>query len=152
MIATNDDDNCFCRMVDQQKVFMPYSQPESLPEILTITNLWHAMSRVWTCTESEFRLCWMKLWSSDNRRLRLQKCKQHGESRGKEQYKLSSERQSFGTNVNGKGNWNQIFGGKLLGTSQETEEVEIVVFFPFDLYMFFCKRPSLVPTSISFLF
>ena len=75
MIATNDDDNCFCRMVDQQKVFMPYSQPESLPEILTITNLWHAMSRVWTCTESEFRLCWMKLWSSDNRRLRLQKCK-----------------------------------------------------------------------------
>ena len=26
----------------------------------------HAASRIWTCTEPEFRLCWMKLCSSDN--------------------------------------------------------------------------------------
>ena len=39
---------------------------ESLSEILTIANLWHAASRIWTCTELEFRLNWMKLCSSDN--------------------------------------------------------------------------------------
>ena len=37
-----------------------------LSEILTIANLWHAASRVWTCAEPEFRLSWMKLCSSDN--------------------------------------------------------------------------------------
>ena len=41
-------------------------QPGPLSEILTITNLRHAASRIWTCTESEFRLCWMKLCSSNN--------------------------------------------------------------------------------------
>ena len=35
-------------------------------EILTIANLWHAVSSIWTCTEPKFRLCWMKLCSSDN--------------------------------------------------------------------------------------
>ena len=35
-------------------------------EILTIANLRHATSRVWTCAEPEFRLSWMKLCSSDN--------------------------------------------------------------------------------------
>ena len=34
--------------------------------ILTIANLWHAASRIWTCAEPEFRLTWMKLLSSDN--------------------------------------------------------------------------------------
>ena len=58
--------NCFCRMIDRQKALMPYFQPGPLSEILTIANLWHAASRVWTCTESEFRLCLMKLCSSDN--------------------------------------------------------------------------------------
>ena len=40
--------------------------PGSLSEILTIANLRHAASRVWTCAESEFRLCWKKLCSRDN--------------------------------------------------------------------------------------
>ena len=56
--------NCFCGMVDQQK--MSYFQPGPLPEILTIANLWIAASRIWTYAEPEFRVCWMKLCSSDN--------------------------------------------------------------------------------------
>ena len=44
----------------------PYFQPGPLSEILTIANLQHAASRVWTCAEPEFRLSWMKLCSSDN--------------------------------------------------------------------------------------
>ena len=43
-----------------------YFQPGPLSEILTISNLQHATSRIWTCAEPEFRLCWMKLCSSDN--------------------------------------------------------------------------------------
>ena len=58
--------NCFCRMVDWRKAFTPYSQLWPLSEILTIANLWHIASRVWTCAESESRLCWIKLCSSDN--------------------------------------------------------------------------------------
>ena len=57
--------NCFCGMVDQRKA-EPYFQPGLLSEIVTIANLRHATSRVWTCAESEFRLWWMKLYSSDN--------------------------------------------------------------------------------------
>ena len=48
--------NCFCRMADRRKV----------SKILTIGNLRHAASRIWTCLESEFRLCWTKLYSSDD--------------------------------------------------------------------------------------
>ena len=66
--------NCFCGMVDRRKVFMPYFQPGPLSEILTIANLWHAISRVWTCTESEFRFCWMKLCSSDNHYTMVPRC------------------------------------------------------------------------------
>ena len=43
-----------------------YNQPRPLSEILTIANLRHAVSRIWTCAETEFRLSWMKLCSSDN--------------------------------------------------------------------------------------
>ena len=32
---------------------------------LTILNLWHVASRTWICAKPEFRLCWMKLCSSD---------------------------------------------------------------------------------------
>ena len=60
--------NCFCGMVDRRKAFMPYFQPEPLSEILTIANLRHTANRVWTCAESEFRLCRMKLCSSDRAR------------------------------------------------------------------------------------
>ena len=59
----DDDDKLFCGMVDQRKAF---GQPGPSSEILTIASLQHAASRVWTCTESEFRLSWMKLCSSDN--------------------------------------------------------------------------------------
>ena len=44
----------------------PYFQPRPLSEILTIANHQHAASSTWTCAEPEFRLCWMKLCSSDN--------------------------------------------------------------------------------------
>ena len=40
--------------------------PGPLSEILTIANLPHAASRVWTCTEPKFRLSWIMLCSSDN--------------------------------------------------------------------------------------
>ena len=58
--------NCFCEMVDRRKAFTTYFQLGPLSEILTIANLRHAASRVWTCTEIEFRLCWTKMRSSDN--------------------------------------------------------------------------------------
>ena len=44
----------------------PYFQWDRLSEILTITNLQHAVSRIWTWAEPEFRLCWMKVCSSDS--------------------------------------------------------------------------------------
>ena len=44
----------------------PYFQPGPLPGILTLVNLRHAASRVWACTEPEFRLSWIKLCSRDN--------------------------------------------------------------------------------------
>ena len=44
----------------------PYFQWDRLSEILTITNLQHAVSRIWTSAEPEFRLCWMKVCSSDS--------------------------------------------------------------------------------------
>ena len=43
-----------------------YLQSRPLSGILTITYLWHATSRIWTCAEPEFRLNWTKLYSSDN--------------------------------------------------------------------------------------
>ena len=53
-------------MMNWMKGIKLYFQPGPLSEILTITNLWHTASRIWTCSEPEFRLCWMKLCSSDN--------------------------------------------------------------------------------------
>ena len=41
-------------------------QPGPLSELFTIANLQHTASRISTCTEPEFRLCCMKLCSSDN--------------------------------------------------------------------------------------
>ena len=57
--------NCFCGMVDRRKVFSLIFSWDHC-QILTIANLRHAASRVWTCAESEFRLSWMKLCNSDN--------------------------------------------------------------------------------------
>ena len=55
----------FWGMVDRQIAFTPYFQLVPLPEVLTIANLRHAASKIWTCAESDFRLCWMKLCYSD---------------------------------------------------------------------------------------
>ena len=56
---------CFCGLVDWPKVFSLISSQDHCQRSF-IANLWHSMSRVWTCTEPEFRLSWMKLCSSDN--------------------------------------------------------------------------------------
>ena len=58
--------NCFCGIVDRRKVFSLISSRHQRSEILTIANLRHAASRIWTCTEPEFRLYLMKLCISDN--------------------------------------------------------------------------------------
>ena len=58
--------SCFCGMVDQRKTFTPYFHPGPLSEILTIANLCHSARRIWTYAESEFRLCWIEMCSSDN--------------------------------------------------------------------------------------
>ena len=48
--------NCFCGIADRGKA----------SEILTIANLQHATSKIWTSAEPEFRVCWIKLCSCDN--------------------------------------------------------------------------------------
>ena len=48
---------CFRGMVHRQKTFSLNTRSEPLSEILPIVNLRHAMSRILTCTEPEFRLC-----------------------------------------------------------------------------------------------
>ena len=45
-----------------KKGVKPYFQPGPLSEILTIANLWHATSRIWTCVRALLKVC-----SSDNR-------------------------------------------------------------------------------------
>ena len=49
-----------------EKLSVAFFQLGLLSEILIITNLWYAVSRIWTWAEPEFRLWWMKLCSSDN--------------------------------------------------------------------------------------
>ena len=59
--------NCFCGMVDRWKALsLTYFQSGPLSGILTIANRRHVTSWVWTFTEPEFRLIWMKLRRSDN--------------------------------------------------------------------------------------
>ena len=41
-------------------------QSAPLSKVLTIANLWHAASSIWTSNQPEFRLSWMKLCISDN--------------------------------------------------------------------------------------
>ena len=45
---------------------MPYFQLRPLPEIFTIANLEHALSKIRTCAWAEFRLYLMTLCSSGN--------------------------------------------------------------------------------------
>ena len=44
----------------------PHFQLRVLSEIPTIANFQHAVSWIWTCAETEFRICWIRLFSSDN--------------------------------------------------------------------------------------
>ena len=65
MFDMNDDDELFLWSGWPTKGVKPYFQPGPLLEILTIPNLRQATSRIWTCAETQFRLYWMKLCSSD---------------------------------------------------------------------------------------
>ena len=51
---------------ERRLVLFPAGTIVIVGTIFTIANLRHAVSRVWTCTEPEFRLSWMELSSSDN--------------------------------------------------------------------------------------
>ena len=66
MMKMINDEELFLRYCWPTKGVYFYFQPGPLSEILTIANLRHAASRVWTCAEPEFRLSWMKLCGSDN--------------------------------------------------------------------------------------
>ena len=57
--------NCFVVWLTDERRLV-YFRSDPLPEILTIANLQHAACRTWTSMEPKFRLCWMKLCSSDN--------------------------------------------------------------------------------------
>ena len=59
-------DELFLRNGWPTKGVKPYFQLRPLSVILTIANLQHPASRIWAYAEPEFRLCWMKLYSSDN--------------------------------------------------------------------------------------
>ena len=48
------------------KDVQPYFHRGLLSEILTIANLRHVASRIWTCAEPEFRLSWIKLCGSNS--------------------------------------------------------------------------------------
>ena len=59
--------NCFVVWLPgERRLRRDYFQPEPSSEVFTIGDLRHAASRVWTCEESELKLCWMKLCSNDN--------------------------------------------------------------------------------------
>ena len=62
----DDDDELFLRNGWPKKGVKSYFQPGLLSEILTIANLWYTANRILTCAEPGFRLCWMKLDSSNN--------------------------------------------------------------------------------------
>ena len=59
----DDDEFCFCGIFHQWKEFRFIS---SRTIFLTIANLRHVLSRIWTCAEPDFRFYWMKLWCSDD--------------------------------------------------------------------------------------
>ena len=65
-MLNDDDDELFLWYGWPTKGVQPYFQLGLLSEILTIANLRHAASRIWTCAEPELRLSWMKLCRSDN--------------------------------------------------------------------------------------
>ena len=56
----NDDD------VDDDELFLWYGPAGTMSKILTMANLRHAANMIWTGAESEFRLCYINLHSTDN--------------------------------------------------------------------------------------
>ena len=62
----SDGDELFLWYGWPTKGVSPYFQPGPLSEILTISSLWHTVSRILTFSEPVFRLCWIKLCSNDN--------------------------------------------------------------------------------------
>ena len=62
----DDHDKLFLWYGRPTKGVWAYFQREPLSEILTVANLRHAASRISTCAEPEFRICSMKLNSSDH--------------------------------------------------------------------------------------
>ena len=62
--------DCFCGMVDRRKALSrDYCQRFSLSP-----NAWQAMRGIWTCAKTEFKLCWMKLCSSNKHYNTAQRC------------------------------------------------------------------------------
>ena len=55
----------FCGMADQRKTFSLISSQDHSQRYLP-SRIFGTPSRIWTCAEPEFRLCWMKFCSSDN--------------------------------------------------------------------------------------
>ena len=61
----DDDDELFFGIVDWQKGFSLISNQDHC-ERPSHSNSPTALSRHWICTEPEFSLCWMRLYSSDS--------------------------------------------------------------------------------------
>ena len=57
--------NCFCGMVDRRKTFSLLFRRGHCQRSLPSQSPTH-LEQVWTCTEPEFWLSWMKLYSCDN--------------------------------------------------------------------------------------
>ena len=68
---TADDHELFLRNSWPTKSIIKFHfQLEPLSEILPIANLRHAVSSIWNCAEHNFRLCIMKVCSSDNHNIK----------------------------------------------------------------------------------
>ena len=57
----------FLGMVDWRKTLNVFFSQNDCCRVLSIANLRHTTKRIFPCAEPEFRFCWMKLYSSDNR-------------------------------------------------------------------------------------
>ena len=62
----NDEDDVFFFVVKVTLIMMKMMYFLLWYGFCGIANIQHAASRIWTGTEPEFWLCWMKFWSSDN--------------------------------------------------------------------------------------
>ena len=58
--------NCFGVMVDIQKTISLISSQHNCQRFSSFANLPHPASRIWTCAERGPRICWMKLYITNN--------------------------------------------------------------------------------------